>query len=343
VWTHSGAHGGFGAFDDKHTLATDSQDQGYRTALIGTYLNGYNPGETTYVPPGWDRWFASRTGAYYDYKVQTKRRSISYGSRNADYSTRVFREQAIDWINNGSTTPFFMYLAFSAPHEPAIPQSIDDGHFSGDPEILYRTKHSSVLESAYGVDRAFGQILAALPPNTIVVYMSDNGLMWNENHPGHGVLEGKVWPYNSSVRVPIIIGGLDNALLPLIAGQQDIVANIDLRTTLLHAVGLVPQTTQEGLNWFKPAYGPRTNLEIEHFDSPDSGGPDGPVTYCGVRTADAMYARFHNADGSYTEEKFTYTGQGSATDEQTVQTDDGTLQALAQAECDPDPPGYTWP
>src|SRR6478736_3824574 len=26
VWTNSGAHGGFGAFDDKHTLATDFQD-----------------------------------------------------------------------------------------------------------------------------------------------------------------------------------------------------------------------------------------------------------------------------------------------------------------------------
>jgi hypothetical protein len=76
---------------------------------------------------------------------------------------------------------------------------------------------------------------------------------------------------------------------------------------------------------------------IEHF-SP-AGGP----TYCGIRTVDTLYARFQNADESYTEEKFTYTGQGSVADEQTVETDDGTLQALAKVECDPAPPGYTWP
>ena len=330
VWTNSGPYGGFGAFNDKHTLATDFQDQGYRTALIGKYLNGYNPGETRYVPPGWNKWFATRTGAYYDYEVQTKRRgTLSYGHTNADYSTRVLKNEAIDWINTGNDTPFFMYLAFSAPHRPATPQQIDINRFAGDPDYTFGLPNASQLDSAYGVDRAFGQILAALPPNTIVVYMSDNGFMWDENHPGHGVLYGKIWPYNSSIRVPIIIGGVNNAVQPLAAGKQDIVANVDLRTSLLHAVGLAPETSQEGINWFKPTYVPRDHLEIEHFDPTDA------ATYCGIRTVDAMYARFHNADGTYSEELFNYTGQGSVSDEQTIGSDDGTMRALAKAECDP--------
>jgi hypothetical protein len=33
--------------------------------MIGKYLNGY---EGPYVPPGWDRWFATYlNGAFYDY------------------------------------------------------------------------------------------------------------------------------------------------------------------------------------------------------------------------------------------------------------------------------------
>ena len=43
VWTNSGTYGGFGAFDDSSTMATDFHDAGYRTGLIGKYLNGYAP------------------------------------------------------------------------------------------------------------------------------------------------------------------------------------------------------------------------------------------------------------------------------------------------------------
>ena len=269
--------------------------------------------------------------------MQTKHRTLHFGERHADYSTRVFKNEAINWIDNGSSTPFFMYLSFSAPHRPATPQSIDINRFAGDPDYSFPSRTpSSQLDSAYGVDRAFGQILAALPPNTIVVYMSDNGFMWDENHPGHGVLHGKIWPYNSSIRVPIIIGGLNHAVPPLVANGQDLVANVDLRTSLLHAAGLAPETSQEGINWFKPTYVPRDHLEIEHY------GPDAPATYCGIRTVHTMYARFHNADGTYREELIDYTGQGSVSDEQTIGTDDGTMRALAEAECDPPPPGSTW-
>ena len=58
---------GFRAFDDSSTLATRLRRAGYRTALVGKYLNGY--GKTAhvprphpslhYVPPGWTQWWAS--------------------------------------------------------------------------------------------------------------------------------------------------------------------------------------------------------------------------------------------------------------------------------------------
>jgi len=35
-------------------IGTEMQDRGYRTGLIGKYLNGYNKAR---VPPGWDHWF----------------------------------------------------------------------------------------------------------------------------------------------------------------------------------------------------------------------------------------------------------------------------------------------
>ena len=58
VYTNHGQEplGGFRAFDDGSTVATWLDDAGYRTAMLGKYLNGY---AGSYVPPGWDRWFAT--------------------------------------------------------------------------------------------------------------------------------------------------------------------------------------------------------------------------------------------------------------------------------------------
>src|SRR4051794_33528871 len=42
---------------------------GYKTALVGKYMNGYTG--STRIPPGWDYWIAysGGTGLYYNYKV----------------------------------------------------------------------------------------------------------------------------------------------------------------------------------------------------------------------------------------------------------------------------------
>src|SRR5262249_34042970 len=64
VLKNMGYDGGFGAFhgpEENSTFATALQRVGYRTGMMGKYLNGYFPFETTdrmrpYVPPGWSVW-----------------------------------------------------------------------------------------------------------------------------------------------------------------------------------------------------------------------------------------------------------------------------------------------
>ena len=60
------------------------------------------------------------------------------------------------------------------------------------------TLHEAQLESMYDVDRAVGSILDVVPTNTVVVYLSDNGMLWGEHR-----LIGKGVPYNESIRVPM--------------------------------------------------------------------------------------------------------------------------------------------
>ena len=63
VLNNVGENGGFPAFyrlgDEDSTVATWLHDAGYRTALIGKYLNRYPKGAAeSHVPPGWDEWSA---------------------------------------------------------------------------------------------------------------------------------------------------------------------------------------------------------------------------------------------------------------------------------------------
>jgi arylsulfatase A-like enzyme len=81
--------------NDANTLPIWLDAAGYRTGLVGKYLNGYPWTKGSgYVPPGWDYFKAS-------------------GSGNADARTSL----AVDFITT-SASPFFLYLAYGDPIGP---------------------------------------------------------------------------------------------------------------------------------------------------------------------------------------------------------------------------------
>ncbi len=148
VLSNGGPQGGFPKFYqtgfEASTLATWLQSAGYRTALMGKYLNAYpfgppadNPPNyraprRSYVPPGWNEWFgffdvpqdASNTPyRMYNYRVNDNGRAVWYGGHASDYQTDVLSAKAVDFIRRGrrSSKPFFLYLVPTAPHLPVVP------------------------------------------------------------------------------------------------------------------------------------------------------------------------------------------------------------------------------
>ncbi len=135
VWDHvSGPDGGWEGYqshgNEHDNIATRLHDAGYRTGLFGKYLNGYY--DTTYVPPGWDEWFAKFSRyewsgkfnyQYYDYDINDNATITHFGTAKADYSTDVIRRQAREFIDASVAEgrPFFAYVAPTAPHGPPIP------------------------------------------------------------------------------------------------------------------------------------------------------------------------------------------------------------------------------
>lgn len=345
VWTNGGVYGGFPAFDDRSTIAVDFHTAGYRTGMIGKYLNGYQAGKNRYVAPGWDKWFAVNTAAYQRFAATNDGRLVRYEAEARDYITRVLDRQARRFVVRSvrAGAPFFLYYAFTAPHGAATPDPRDVGRFAGEDAGTPITLEGP-LEAAYGVDRAVNRLLNVLPANTIVIYMSDNGYLWGESKGSWGSLEAKQWPYNESVRIPMSLTSLDGSYRPIV-GSGDIVLNIDLRKTLTRAAGVTPLTRSEGVNWNGRRYTPRSVFPLEHHI-----GVKTVPTYCGARERDWMYVRFQMSDGTYLEELYHEPGSDlyhtTETDnlaEDPAHADDlDRLRSAARSLCDPAPPGYRW-
>lgn len=243
----NGVNGGYQAFLandlESDTIATRLQAAGYRTALIGKYLNGY-PGATgpRYVPPGWSTWASAVAGNPYDqyrYTLNVDGRLKRFGSAREDYGATVQRRMADRFMERASAAraPFFLYLSLYAPHDPAIPAPGDDFRHAGavaprtpafdQPDVSGMPQHvrdlprltaSRIAEidalhrlrlaSLAGVDRTVAGLVDTLTrigqlDNTYLVFTSDNGY-----HLGlHRMPAGKQTPYDSDTNVPLLVRG----------------------------------------------------------------------------------------------------------------------------------------
>ena len=120
--------------NEADNVATRLQLAGYKTGLFGKCLNGYD--NTTFRPPGWDRWFGAFTSGtlhYFDYDVNDQGTITHYGTSASEYSTDVISGQADAFISTNATqgAPFFAYVAPIAPHDPSTPAPRDAHLYDG--------------------------------------------------------------------------------------------------------------------------------------------------------------------------------------------------------------------
>ena len=280
--------GGAPKFHAESTVAVWLDLAGYRTALIGKYMNN-NAILAPRIPPGWDVWrtfadrFASFWGAslYYDYELNEHGTLVSYGHSPQDYSTDVLGAMAVEFVRQSAPGPFFLVFTPFAPHAPPLPAPRHEGAFESlelpkhpeHPELdvsdkpahirdtagtreawnddravelatAIRSKRIPMLESLLAVDEAIASILDALDElgiedETVVIFTSDNGFMWTE----HWLL-GKLYAYEESIRVPLVIR--DPRLGDEPRTIDEMVLNIDLAPTIAELAGVVPPHPIDG-------------------------------------------------------------------------------------------------
>ena len=123
------------------------------------------------------------------------------------YLTDALSREAVSFIERNKQQPFFLYLAYNAPHGPlqAAPKYLDRfGHIKNPKRKTYAAMVSAVDD---GVGAVFDKLQQLhLTENTIVVFLSDNGGPENDNGSDNGVLRGgKGSLFEGGIRVPYAI------------------------------------------------------------------------------------------------------------------------------------------
>jgi arylsulfatase A-like enzyme len=118
------------------------------------------------------------------------------------YTTQVYTEEAVKFIEQNKNKPFFLYLAHTMPHVPIYASPQFEGKSS-------RGLYGDVIEE---LDWSVGQVLQALKrngleENTLVIFTSDNGpwLAFDAEGGSPGPLrEGKQTTFEGGMRVPTV-------------------------------------------------------------------------------------------------------------------------------------------
>ena len=344
------------------TLATALDGAGYRTGLVGKYLNEWNQAPDGYVPPGWDvfRGIYVKTGQgggrYYNYELRGTQPTEVFARTPADYSTDVLADRAVRFVlSTPVDQPLFLMFTPYAPHEPFSPALRDKNSWT--PPTAYRNDavneqntmdkpafmrdlpkvgrdwieraEDKTGESLRAVDTAVGRLLRALGDrmdNTLFIFMSDNGMQWGEHR-----MIGKNKPHRWSTEVPLMMrwdGHITPSAVPSLA------TNVDMTDTILDAVGIPDALATEGISMLD---GTRTSLVLEANASIER------PAYCGVRLKNWMYVEYSQDAGS---ELYDYVHDPLELHNLTHNPDAAAkkaeMRALAMDLCSPTPPGFTW-
>lgn len=253
IRTH--ADNNWGYLDPKATLLPQELKMaGYHTALIGKWHLGLESPNTP-VERGFD-YFHGWLGDMMDDYWTHRRHNINYMRFNGQtidpegHATDLFSQWSADYIHSqaNDNRPFFLYLAYNAPHFPVQPpQEWVDKVLAREPGIdATRAKLVAFIEH---MDDGIGKVINALKEsgqydNTLIIFSSDNGGHMPSKANNGPLRDGKQSMYEGGLKVPTAISWAGKIAAGSVSEQQ--LLSMDLYPTLLEVAGLAPKDAIEG-------------------------------------------------------------------------------------------------
>jgi arylsulfatase A-like enzyme len=245
-----------GLYASELTIAKVLQGLGYRTAAFGKWHLG-SSSESRPNTQGFDQFYGFHSGCidYYSHIMYWEQLPIhdlwknnTETWENGIYFTDIITRESLRFLNENSRHPFFLYVAYNAPHYP----------LHAPPEYRRRFSHLErhrQLQAAMvsTVDDSVGLILGLLKrlgidQNTIVFFQSDNGATIEKrallddsrefyhggsNAPYRGYKGGL---YEGGIRMPALLSWPGH--IPAGRVVQELGCTIDIFPTFLQIAGV---------------------------------------------------------------------------------------------------------
>lgn len=195
---------------EETSIARMLKDAGYATAISGKWHLGYEP-KFFPLQHGFDSWFGPVGGAvdYFHHIEYTGEPALYKNDKlinREGYVTDLITDEAVSFIQRRQEKPFFLYVAYTAPHTPY--QGPSDKKPEPVPEADYnkgsRKTYAAMVERMdQGIDRILKTLNnAGLEDNTLVIFMSDNGANRTGNNSPFSGYKGNL--FEGGIRVPCI-------------------------------------------------------------------------------------------------------------------------------------------
>ena len=227
----------------------------YVVANIGKW-HLHPPIQANYNNPskmGWDYYAGSFTGQPVSTYTNWAKVTNGVASTSSNYLTTETTRDALNWLNQQNSKPFFLWLAFNAPHSPyhLPPDSLLINHsLSGATVDINANPKAYFKVMAEAMDNRIGKIIDWLQTNnkmdsTDIIFIGDNGnaLRTVQTTPA---TRAKSTVYQEGVHVPFIISG------PSVVNQGRVssaLVNVqDLFATILELTGYTNWRTQIPVN-----------------------------------------------------------------------------------------------
>lgn len=150
------------------------------------------------------------------------------------YHSTAVTDLAIDWVS-GQSNPWFLWLAYSAPHTPLHlpPQNLHTRTLSGEAQDIQSNPREYYLAAIEAMDTEIGRLLDSLPEdtrnNTMIIFVGDNGTP-------RQVVDVAAFPQNHA-KGTLYEGGLK---VPLVISGAGISRQNEREDALIHVVDLFP-------------------------------------------------------------------------------------------------------
>ena len=272
------------------------KEAGYHTAHIGKWNLGLEPPNLP-NQKGFDLFHGWLEDMMEDY-VTKRRHGMNFMRLNGEtidppgHATDLFTAWAVDYISQQATDdqPFFLYLAYNAPHFPVQPpKEWSDKVKQREPGLPER--RSNLVAFIEHLDDGIGQVIAALKEsgqyeNTLIIFTSDNGGHLPDLANNGPLRDGKQSMYEGGLRVPTAVSWPGHIAPGSSTGQVNV--SMDVFPTLLQVAGLGVSHGIDGRSFLNTLLGesPVEEERVLYFTRREGGLNYGGKAYHALRKGD---------------------------------------------------------